>query len=499
MRLLLAMFKHETNTFSPIVTDLARFEAWGLQWGDDVVKAYADTRMPLAAYMKLARERGAEIVTPVAGEAMPGGKVTRDAYEKVVAAILDALDDTIDGALLDLHGAMVPEHSDDGEGELLRRMRAKRPGLPIAVTCDLHCNLSQAMVENCTALIGYKTYPHVDMYEVAERVGRVVLDAMDGKCKPVQAWAPTPLLSQTLRQGTADQPMKAMVERAAELEARPGILCATVFGGFALSDIPISGSATIVVADGDSAAAREAAQDLADRVWDQRKEFIYVHRPLSGAIAQARELNAAPIVLLDHADNVGSGGTSDVMKVIAAVLEAGLDGVAVATVWDEDAVRKMFAAGKGATLTLDLGGKSPMPALKLAPKPLRLTGTVQNLADGRWRVEGPMYTGVMVDTGPTAVFRTAGMEIVVCSRHHEPWDTGIFTANGIDPAQRRYLLLKSRIHYRAGFAPLARATFTLDGEGVTTSDNAKLDYRNLNRPIYPLDPGPFTPPRARDA
>ncbi|MBL0932813.1 MAG: M81 family metallopeptidase, partial [Alphaproteobacteria bacterium] len=365
MRLLLAMFKHETNTFSPIVTDLARFEAWGLQWGEDVVKAYADTRMPLAAYMKLARERGAEIVTPVAGEAMPGGKVTRDAYEKVVGAILDALDDTIDGALLDLHGAMVPEHTDDGEGELLRRIREKRPGLPIAVTCDLHCNLSQAMVENCTALIGYKTYPHVDMYEVAERVGRVVLDAMDGKCQPVQAWAPTPLLSQTLRQGTADQPMKAMVERAAELEARPGILCATVFGGFALSDIPIAGSATIVVADGDAQAARDAAQDLADRVWDQRKEFIYVHRPLGGAIAQARELNAAPIVLLDHADNVGSGGTSDVMKVIAAVLAAGLDGVAVATVWGAGAGQKMFAAGKGAPVTLHLGGESPMPALDL--------------------------------------------------------------------------------------------------------------------------------------
>jgi microcystin degradation protein MlrC len=499
MRLLLAMFKHETNTFSPVVTDLARFAEWGLHWGDDARAAYEDTRMPLAAYMKLARARGAEFVVPVAAEAMPGGKVTRDAFERIAGAILDALDDDIDGALLDLHGAMVAEHTDDGEGELLARLRAKRPDLPIAVTCDLHANLSEAMVRHSTALIGYKTYPHVDMYEVAERVGRTVLDAMDGKCRPVQAWAPTALLSQTLRQGTADAPMKSLVERAAALEGEPGILCASVFGGFALADIPIAGTSTIVVADADADLARRAAQDLADRAWAARKDFIYAHRPLAATIAQAKEVNAAPIVLLDHADNVGSGGTSDVMKVIGEALKSGLDKVAVAAVWDPEAAATMARAGLGATLTLDLGGKTDMPGVALKGKPLRLTGTVANLADGKWRVEGPMYTGVRVDTGPTAVFRTGGMEIVVTSRHHEPWDTGIFSANGIDPKSRRFLLLKSRIHYRAGFAPLARATFTLDGEGATTSDNSKLAYRNLSRPIYPLDPEPIAPPVARGA
>jgi microcystin degradation protein MlrC len=187
------------------------------------------------------------------------------------------------------------------------------------------------------------------------------------------------------------------------------------------------------------------------------------------------------------------------MKVIGEALKSGLDKVAVAAVWDPEAVATMARAGLGATLTLDLGGKTDMPGVALKGKPLRLTGTVANLADGKWRVEGPMYTGVRVDTGPTAVFRTGGMEIVVTSRHHEPWDTGIFSANGIDPKSRRFLLLKSRIHYRAGFAPLARATFTLDGEGATTSDNSKLAYRNLSRPIYPLDPEPIAPPVARGA
>ncbi len=498
MRLVLAMLKHETNTFSPVVTDLGRFTQWGLQFGEDVVAAYENTSMPIAAYMKLARERGAEIVTPVAAEAMPGGPVTKAAYERLVEPILVAVADGCDGALLDLHGAMVCEHTEDGEGTLLARIRAIRPDLPIAVTYDLHANLSAEMAGNCTAMIGYKTYPHIDMYEVAERVGRIVLDAMDGKCRPVIAWGRLPLLSQTLRQGTADSPMRELQDMARSLEMRPGILCATVFGGFPMADIPIAGNSAIVVADGNRGTAVAATQSLLDAAWAARTQFTHVHAPLRATVARAKEINAAPIVLLDHADNVGSGGTSDVMTVIAEVLRQELDDVAVATVWDPAAVATMQKAGLGARVTLELGGKCDMPSIGLLGRPLRVEGTVRNLTDGRWRVEGPMYTGVLVDTGPTAVLDTGRMRIVVVSRHHEPWDTGIFTANGIDPTRQRFLLLKSRIHYRAGFAPLARATFTLDGEGVTTSDNSRLTYGRVQRPIYPLDPGPFPPAVAQE-
>ena len=211
MRILIAMMKHETNTFSPIVTDWARFESWSALTDEAVQTTYADTRMPIAAYMKLAVARGAQIVTPLAAEAMPSGKVTEQAYEHMVDRVCDALGLGCDCALLDLHGAMVAEHTPDGEGTLLERMRAIAPQLPIAVTCDLHCNLSEKMIGNSTALIGYKTYPHVDMYEVAQQIGRVLLDAMDGKCRPVTAWGHTRVLSQTLCQGTDDEPMRSLV------------------------------------------------------------------------------------------------------------------------------------------------------------------------------------------------------------------------------------------------------------------------------------------------
>jgi microcystin degradation protein MlrC len=387
---------------------------------------------------------------------------------------------------------MVSETTDDGEGTLLERLRALRPDLPIAVTLDLHCNLTQRMVDNCTALIGYKTYPHVDMYEVAEQVGRIVLDAVDGTVAPVMRWARPPLLSQTLRQGTDDEPMKGLIAEARRLEAEaPGCLAATLFGGFPLADIADAGTSAILVADakreGAADAADAGAKALAEQAWAAREAFVYRGRPLEAAVAEAARLNRGPIILLDHADNCGSGATQDVMTAVAAVLKAGLDDVAVATVWDPGAVQAMRAAGEGASVTLPLGGKTDMPSIGLQGRPLTVSGTVERLVDGTFTVEGPMYTGVTVDCGPTALLRVGGVRIIVTSHHHEPWDLGIFRMVGLKPETIRYLMLKSRIHYRAGFGDLGEHTLTLDGEGVTTSDNDLLRYEKIRRPIYPLD------------
>ena len=487
MRVVIAMMKHETNTFSPVPTDWRRFEEWGLYVGRAAARAYRGTAMPMGAYLELAEALGAEIVTPIAAESMPSGPVAEATYERMAGAILAAVAAGCDAVLLDLHGAMVAEHVADGEGELLRRLRAIRPDLPIAVTCDLHANLTGAMVDNCTALIGYKTYPHVDMYQVGRQIGRIVLDAVQGKCRPVMAWGRIPLLSQTLRQGTDDEPMKSLIAATRAAEAAPGILAATLFGGFPLADIAAAGMSAIVVADGDRGAAEAARDPLLAAAWAARRDFIYDHEPLGQAVARAREMTDGPILLLDHADNVGSGGSEDVMTVLGEVIAQELEDVAVAAIWDPAAVAQMARAGVGAEVTLELGGKTDMPALGLAGAPLTVTGRVKVLSDGTWTVHGPMYTGVTVHMGPTAVLDTGRVEIVVVSRHHEPWDTGVFTSVGIQPARKRYLLLKSRIHYRAGFAPLAKATIPLDGEGVTTSDNRLLDYRNVRRPIFPLD------------
>jgi microcystin degradation protein MlrC len=485
MRLLIAMMKHETNTFSPVPTDWGRFAAWSGHFGAAARAAYEGTAMAMGAYLDLAKEIGAEVVTPLAAEAMPSGPVTEAAYERMTSAILEAVEGC-DAAMLDLHGAMVAETTPDGEGTLLERMRRLKPDLPIALACDLHANLTEAMVRNCTALVGYKTYPHVDIRETGEQVGRILLGALEGKLRPVMEWGARPLLAQTLRMGTDDEPMRSLVAAARQAEGR-GLLAATVFGGFPLADIADAGVSAICIADGDRAAARRETDELLRLAWQRREDFLYRHEPLEQAIARARQMTEGPVLLLDHADNVGSGGTEDVMTVIREVIRAGLEDVAVAAVCDPEAVQAMARAGVGATVTLPLGGRTDMPSIGLRGEPLTVTGRVRTLSDGEWIVRGPMYTGVQVSMGPSAVLDTGKVQIVVVSRHHEPWDQGVFTSLGIDPKTKRYLLLKSRIHYRAGFAPLAKATITLDGEGVTTSDNAILKFERVRRPIFPLD------------
>src|SRR6185436_4224487 len=286
MRLVAAMMKHETNTFSPVITDLERFCGRGLHRGEAVAAAWADTNTPTGAYLALARAAGAEIVTPITADAPPSGKVRREAYEAIAGPIVDAVEAGCDGVLLDLHGAMVAEHLDDGEGELLARIRAARPGVPIAVALDMHCNLTARMVENCDAMIGYKTYPHVDMRAVGERIGRVLLDQLAGRAEPVMAWGQTPLLAQTLRMGTADEPMRALQARAAAAE-RDGVLAATLFGGFPLADIADAGVSAVVVADRDRAKAAGLRDELLRLAWDARAEFVYRHRDLAATIAEA--------------------------------------------------------------------------------------------------------------------------------------------------------------------------------------------------------------------
>ena len=492
MKILIATLKHETNSFSPVPTDIARFADWGLHYGDDAAAAARGTAMPMASYLDLAEQMGASVVTPLNAEAMPSAPVERETYEALAGRITDAVDGSIDLALLDLHGAMIAEHLDDGEGELLERIRSQRPELPIAVTCDLHCNLSKRMLANATAIIGYKTYPHIDMDQVARQVGQIVIDAMAGRVEPLMTATQLPLISYTLRQGTDDEPMRSVIAMLRDAEAEPGVLAATCFGGFQHGDTLHTGTSTVFIADGkqdqDGLRSRQLQRAVDDYLWRERAEFLYQEGDLD---AQIRSLTAQPegtVLLLDHADNCGSGGTQDTMLVVRKLHQAKIANITVVAIRDPEAVQQLQLAGKGARLRLPIGGKTAIPALGCEGEPLELEGEVAQLIDGKFSIKGPMYTGVTVDLGPSALFLTGkNMRIVLVSRHHEPWDHGILDAFGLRADRCRFVLLKSRIHYRAGWAGQAAATVLLDGMGATTSELSLLSFNHLRRPVYPVD------------
>jgi microcystin degradation protein MlrC len=483
-KIVVAMMMHETNTFSPVPTPLASFRPLA---GQAAIEEFRDTNTQLGGFLHVAQEMGAEITVPIAAGAHPSGYVERAAYEDMSAAIVGAIRNGCDAAFLALHGAMVAEHLDDGEGELLRRIRAVAPRLPIAVGLDFHAHMTAPMVEHATVIAGYRTYPHVDMGETAQRAGRTLARALRGEVAPAMVWGSRPMMTSTLVHTPSRQPMKDVMDMAIAAEASGAVLNASVFGGFPHADIPHICCSSVIVCDRRTDRGRTLLDRLLDMAWERREAFLYKGAPLASQIAHARALGEGPIVLVDHGDNTASGGTQDVMSVIEEVLRQGLDDVVAGAICDPVSVERIIAAGTAAGVTLPLGGKVDMPQIGLAARPLTVTGKVTRITDGEFVVTGPMATGTRVRMGKTAVLDTGPMQIVISERRSEPFDLGVFTHCGIDPRRKRYVLIKSRQHFRAGFEPIARHIVLCDGEGVTSSDLRLFTYRNRRKPLYPFE------------
>ena len=487
LRAVVAMMEHETNTFSPVPTPLARFGSPDVATGEEVLRRFRGTGTGIGAFLDAALAAEMEVSTPIAGNASPSGPVEAAAYAVLCDAICEAVATGCDVCFLDLHGAMVTETTDDGEGTLLKRLRQLAPELPIAISLDLHANITDDIVANCDVIVGYKTYPHVDMYEAGAQAAAIMLRALRGEVEPVMAWGQRPVLAQTLRMGHDDHPMGPMLA-AARAEEEAGLLAANVFGGFPLADFRDAGLSVVTVADAKRSAAEAACGRLLAQAWQEKSEWLFEAEPLAETIAKAKAMNDGPVILLDHADNSASGGTQDTTAVLKEVLDQGLEDVAMFGICDPEAVTKMEQAGVGQDVTLDLGGKCDMPAIGRTGEPLRITGRVRALTDGDFVITVPMGRGTTMSMGKSALLDTGKVQIVLCSRHTEPYDPGCFRSLGVEPTAKRYLILKSRIHYRAGFRDLAKAELPCNGVGVTSSDNSLFDFKKVRRPIYPLDP-----------
>ena len=489
MRLLIAMMKHETNTFSPVPTPLERFRPL---YGEAAVGAYRGTGTGLGAYLDLAEREGAEIVLPIAAGASPSRPVEDAAYAHITETILEAVSrGGFDGIMLDLHGAMVTESLEDGEGQFLKRLRAIDPQTPVAVSLDMHANLYDEIIANATVVTGYRTYPHIDTYETSRLASEILLRAIRGEVKPVMAWGNEPILPHVMRQGTDDHPNKELQHRCAAMTAE-GALAASLFTGFPHADITNAGLSAVVVTDGDLKLAEDLRDELLGRAWVEREAFVYQIEPLQQSVARAKamppsQLGDGPVVLLDHYDNCASGGTMDTTAVLAEILRQGLEDVAAFAIFDPEAVQQAIGAGVGARVTLSIGGKIAMPAIPAESPPLTVTGAVRTISDGRYKNRGPMAHGVEMDMGPSVVLDTGPVEIALISRHVEPSDLNCLLSLGIDPLQKRYVMLKSRIHWRAGLGKVAKAVVECAGVGVCTSDYSQLQFKKVRRPIYPLD------------
>jgi microcystin degradation protein MlrC len=481
------MLSHETNTFSNVPTDRGQFEARDLSYGGEIIETYRGTGTCLGGMIGAAERLGATLLPSVAASASPAGLVTRDIYEHVKQRILTDLQAAgrLDGVLLDLHGAMVPEGLDDGEGDIIAAVRrAVGPGVPIAVTLDFHGNLGKDMIAGADLLHGYKTYPHVDMAERGAEAAERLAQVIGGRLKPTAAWRKPPLMPPLGRQGTARGPMRRLYDLADEMERDPKVISVSLFAGFPYADIPDAGLGIYVVTDDDKALAERLADRLARVAWEHRHEFIHTALPVKEAVAKALGAEGRPIVLADMADNTGGGAAGDGTEILRELLRVGARSATVACIWDAAAAQACARAGVGASVTLDVGGKVD----DRHGAPVRVTGTVRTLSDGRFIHRGPMMTGLPGRLGVTAVLDVNDVKVILISHRWQTLDPEMIRFVGIDPLREKILVVKSTIHYRAAFEPIAKEIIEVDAPGLSSSNLARFEYRRVRRPIFPLDP-----------
>ena len=489
-RVLIAQFMHETNTFSKLPTTLDDYRRRWLIEGEAMVPRFTGTKNEIGGYIDSVAKYGWQPVWAGAANATPSGKLTKECWETIRDMIVGAARKAgkLDGICLSLHGAMVTETEDDAEGALLELLRGiVGPDVPIAATLDLHANATVRMASNANALVSYRTYPHIDGYERAVQAAALMQEAMDGKKKP-RCLLLQPAMLEGADHGRTTQPglMRDLLARADAYEKEPGINVVSIQAGFTWADIPVTGPSVAVSHEpAAEARAKAIARELIDEIWKRRDETSSDYKSVADGVAAARAGadKKGPLVIADGTDNPGGGGYNDTTPVLQALIDAKVENVGFGTIYDPATVQQAMKAGVGAEIDVSLGGHTDASM----GAPVKARAVVKMLSDGFFRNDGPMNAGVETQMGPTAVLRIGGIDVVTISSRIQTIDLQVFLSQGIDPATKSVLVVKSVQHFRAAYAPIAREIVLVDSGGICSPDIHKLKFTKLRRPIWPFD------------
>ena len=480
MRLFSATLATESNTFSPMPTSLAAFrEGVFLRPGEHPDDAPRMCTAPLFVARRRAAAEGFTLIEGSCFAASPAGTTNRADYEFMRDEILGQLEAAlpVDGVLLGLHGAMVAHGYDDVEGDIVTRVRAiVGPKAVIGVELDPHCHLTKRRVQSADITILYKEFPHTDVAERAEELIDLVLATLRGKVRPVTSIYDC---RQIGSYPTTQPLMRAFVDKVKAMEGKDGILSISIGHCFPYADVEELSGRILVITDGDKAKADAVATALGEEFVSMRGRMAPTYETVEAGIRSALSHNGAPVVVADPADNAGGGAPSDNTTILRYLIEKGAQSVALAPIWDPVAVRLCFDAGLGATLPLRFGGK-------VAPssgQPIDATVTVTGLARDAWQSFGP----TRVPVGDCAAIKLGGVEVVLISNRTQALGLEIFRNLGIEPTERKIIVVKSTNHFMGAFGPIAAKVIYVESDGPLSRDYRKLPYTKVARPIWPLD------------
>ena len=486
MRIAIGCIGHETNTFSPVLTTIDNFNKGSYHRGDEIIGAFQGTRTITGGFLDVAEQLNLQPVPLLWAFATPSGMVEHAAYQTLKAEFLTLLRNAgkLDGVLLDLHGAMVTEELADAEGDLIQAVRETVGKTWIVTTLDLHANITAKMAHYSDVIIGFDTYPHVDCYERGFEAGQLLFSMNQGKIQPTMAYRQLPLLTAPPAQCTMKSPMTDVINALHDLETERGVVTATLSMGFPFADITDAGVSVLVTTNGDMALAEAHADQFSSNIWEMREAFTFNLHTVEAAIEIANQTDGNPIVLADGADNPGGGGPCDGTTILQKFIEADVQDAVIAVIADPESVAQAVEAGVGNRVQLNVGGKTD----RQHGAPVALTGSVKSLSDGRFIHKGPMGRGTAGNMGRTAVVQVGGIEIILTERRIQPYDAQVLRSVGIEPKARKLIALKSAVHFRADYTPIAHQILDVDTPGVHSPNLFSYDYQKLRRPIYPLDP-----------
>lgn len=483
MRIAVGGFQHETNTFAPSKAPYEAFVRGGgwppLLRGDGVFDGTAGINLPIAGAVEALRKARHTLVPTAWAAASPSAHVTEDAFERIAADIVEPLRRAgpLDGVYLDLHGAMVTEHLDDGEGELLARVRAAvGPDVPIVASLDLHANVTAAMLRHADAMVAYRTYPHVDMAETGARAAHLLMRRLDGAPREHVAVRRVPFLIPLGSQCTMLEPMASVYGELPRHEGR-GVGSVSFTPGFPAADFPECGP--VVFAYGPDRDAVEASADRYARAIAEREmtfgiEACLPEEGVRRAIAIARGASR-PVVIADTQDNPGAGGNSDTTGMLRALVGAGAQRASLGLIADPESARAAHAVGEGGSLDIALGGKSGIPG----DAPFQARFGVDRLSDGKFTCTGPFYRGARMNLGPSACLRIGGVRVVVACEKPQLADQEMYRFVGIEPTREAILVNKSSVHFRADFAPIAEEIIVCKAPGPMLADPGDFPWKRL--------------------
>lgn len=476
---------HEGNSFSPIPTTIEVFESYYIRGGDAILNGYGSDKSEVPGFLSVLAEAGVTPVPLVAAFGGIGGAITREAFEILVGEMELRLQEAspVDGVLLSLHGAVYVEDEDDGDGEIIERFRKiLDPAVPIGVTLDLHSHVTERMLQPNTFLIGYETYPHIDLFETGQKAARLMLDTISGKRRPVMALEKRPLIVSATAARTTDAPLSHVVAAARKAEQESRVLHASYFPVQPWLDVPDLGFAVLTCADGNADEARKVATELADLAWQLRKEFEPAVVGLDDAIRIG--LSTPGVTVIGDAGDAPSGGSAaDNATILSKLLGAGADKsprLTYLSLCDPKAVEVACSAGVGSAITTEVGHFFS----KNDGEPVKITGKVRLISDGDYCSRD---NNVSFPMGRTAVIEIGSIRLLVRTNPAAEWDVAFYISQGLDPEDAGLVFVKSPGGFYHSFNKITDHIFVADTPGATTVNMRRIPFTKVTRPLYPLD------------